>query len=223
MVERLLDPGSLPRALDPGQPRRRGRDAAAAGGGAGDRAGLRRLDRRIDHRLQFHRGCLALVYRPPDLAPPALHGARRLLGIENIANPDNIGGLFRTAAAFAVDGVVLDTASGDPLYRKAVRTSMGASLRVPYARAGAWLPALAELRERGFRIVAMTPAAGAHQLSDFAATVTRDERLVVLVGAEGAGLGDDTLAVADVAVRIPIDAAVDSLNVVVAAGIALRR
>ena len=96
----------------------------------------------------FHRGCLALVHRPPDLAPAALHGARRLLGIENIANPDNIGGLFRTAAAFAVDGVVLNTASGDPLYRKAVRTSMGASLRVPYARADAWLPALAELRER---------------------------------------------------------------------------
>ena len=171
----------------------------------------------------FHRGCLALVYRPPDLAPAALHGARRLLGIENIANPDNVGGLFRTAAAFAVDGVVLNAASGDPLYRKAVRTSMGASLRVPYARAGAWLPALAGLRERGFRIVALTPAAAAHQLSDFAATVTRDDRLVVLVGAEGAGLGDDTLAVADVAVRIPIDAAVDSLNVVVAAGIALHR
>jgi tRNA G18 (ribose-2'-O)-methylase SpoU len=168
-----------------------------------------------------HRGCLALVYRPPDLALTVLHGARRLLGIENIANPDNIGGLFRTAAAFAVDGVVLDAASGDPLYRKAVRTSMGASLRVPYTRAVAWLPALAELRERGFRVVALTPAAGAQQLSDFAATVTRDDRLIVLVGAEGAGLGVDTLAFADVAVRIPIDAAVDSLNVVVAAGIAM--
>ena len=117
---------------------------------------------------------------------------------------------------------MLNTASGDPLYRKAVRTSMGASLRVPYARADAWLPALAELRERGFRIVALTPAAGAQQLSEFAATVTRDDRLIVLVGAEGTGLGDDTLAFADVAVRIPIDAAVDSLNVVVAAGIALH-
>ena len=69
--------------------------------------------------------------------------------------------------------------------------------------------------------MALTPAAGAQQLSEFAATVTRDDRLIVLVGAEGAGLGDDTLAFADVAVRIPIDAAVDSLNVVVAAGIAL--
>ena len=95
---------------------------------------------------------------------------------------------------------MLNTASGDPLYRKAVRTSMGASLRVPYARADAWLPALAELREGGFRIVALTPAAGAQQLSEFAATVTRDDRLIVLVGAEGPGLGDDTLAFADVAV-----------------------
>jgi tRNA G18 (ribose-2'-O)-methylase SpoU len=170
----------------------------------------------------FHRGCLALVYRPADLAPTALHGARRLLGIENISNPDNIGGLFRTAAAFAVDGVVLDTASGDPLYRKAVRTSMGASLRVPYARAGAWLPALAELRERGFRIVALTPAAGARDLSEFAATSGRNERLILLVGAEGAGLNAETIALADVAVRISIDSAVDSLNVVVAAGIALH-
>ncbi len=91
----------------------------------------------------FHRGCLALVYRPADLPASALHGARRLLGVENIANPDNIGGLFRSAAAFAVDGVVLNATSGDPLYRKAVRTAMGASLRVRYARAEPWLPALA--------------------------------------------------------------------------------
>jgi tRNA G18 (ribose-2'-O)-methylase SpoU len=170
----------------------------------------------------FHRGCLALVYRPSDLAPTALHGARRLLGIENIANPDNIGGLFRTAAAFAVEGVVLNSASGDPLYRKAVRTSMGASLRVPYARVEAWLPALAVLREQGFRIVALTPAAGARDLSDFAATSGRNERLIVLVGAEGAGLNAETIALADVAVRIPIASVVDSLNVVVAAGIALH-
>ena len=102
----------------------------------------------------FHRGCLALVHRPADLAPSAFHGARRLLGIENIGNPDNIGGLFRTAAAFAIDGVVLNATSGDPLYRKAVRTSMGATLRVPYARAdavaaGAWRAARAGFQNRG--------------------------------------------------------------------------
>ena len=169
----------------------------------------------------FHRGCLALVHRPADLAPSALHGARRLLGIENVANPDNIGGLFRTAAAFAIDGIVLNAASGDPLYRKAVRTAMGASLSVPYARADAWLPALAGLRVLGFRIVALTPAPGAQTLSGFAATVARDEKVLVLVGAEGAGLAADTMAFADTTVRIPIAGGVDSLNVVVAAGIAL--
>ena len=170
----------------------------------------------------FHRGCLGLVHRPADLAPSAFHGARRLLGIENVANPDNIGGLFRTAAAFAIDGVVLNATSGDPLYRKAVRTAMGASLRVPYARAEPWLPTLAELRERGFRIVALTPGQNAVHLAEFAAGLSSADRLLILVGAEGAGLNADTIALADVAVRIPIDSAVDSLNVVVAAGIALH-
>jgi tRNA G18 (ribose-2'-O)-methylase SpoU len=170
----------------------------------------------------FHRGCLALAYRPADLAPDALSGSRRLLGIENVANPDNIGGLFRTAAAFSVDGVLLDGTSGDPLYRKAIRTAMGASLRVPYARAAAWLPSLAALRERGFTIAALTPSAGAQILSEVAARLVGEAQLMILVGAEGSGLGGETLAAADVAVRIPIDSAVDSLNVVVAAGIALH-
>lgn len=170
----------------------------------------------------FHRGCLALVARPPDVPLDALYDARRLLGVEGIANPDNIGGLFRTAAAFGIDGVVLDAASADPLYRKTIRTSMGASLRVPYARARPWLPALANLRERGFTLVALTPAVSAKDLSDFAA-VEQGPRLIVLVGAEGTGLDAATIALADVSVQIPIDSSVDSLNVVVATGIALHR
>ena len=125
---------------------------SAAVGGARDRAGVRRPDARIDHRLQLSPRLPGA--RPPSrgrCVPAALPGARRLLGIENVANPDNIGGLFRTAAAFGVDGVVLDATSGDPLYRKAIRTSMGASLRVPFARAEAWLPALAELPRAGLQ------------------------------------------------------------------------
>jgi tRNA G18 (ribose-2'-O)-methylase SpoU len=145
-----------------------------------------------------------------------------LLGIENVGNPDNIGGLFRTAAAFGIEGVLLNATSGDPLYRKALRTSMGASLRVPFARVDAWHASLEQLRQRGFRIVALTPAAGSLELRDFAASAGADDRLIVLVGAEGAGLDASTLALADVSVRIAIDTAVDSLNVVVAAGIALH-
>ena len=171
----------------------------------------------------FHRGCLALVRRPAPLPPSALYPSRLLLGIESVANPDNIGGLFRTAAAFGAGGVLLDATSGDPLYRKAVRTSMGASLRLPYSRAEAWLPTLEQFRSRSFRLAALTPAPGAETLSGFAATVGTDCQLIVLVGAEGAGLAAETLAFADAAVRIPIDNTMDSLNVVVAAGIALER
>ena len=170
----------------------------------------------------FHRGCLALVCRLPQLDVTAFQDARRLLGVESVANPDNIGGLFRTAAAFAVDGVLLNGTSADPLYRKALRTSMGASLRIPYARVEAWHGTLGPLRERGFRIVALTPGESAKDLVEFAGTVGTDDRLIVVVGAEGEGLDSATLALADVSVRIPIDSAVDSLNVVVAAGIALH-
>jgi tRNA G18 (ribose-2'-O)-methylase SpoU len=170
----------------------------------------------------FHRGCLALVSRPPELDVTAFQDARRLLGVESVANPDNIGGLFRTAAAFGIDGIVLNATSGDPLYRKALRTSMGAALRIPYARVEAWHATLGQLRGRGFRVVALTPGDGAKDLAGFAGMVGKDDRLILLVGAEGAGLDSATLALADVSVRIPIDSAVDSLNVVVAAGIALH-
>ena len=170
----------------------------------------------------FHRGCLALVYRPPELDVTVFQDARRLLGVESVANPDNIGGLFRTAAAFGIDGVVLNATSADPLYRKALRTSMGAALRVPFARVEAWHARLGHLRQHGFGIVALTPGEDARDLAEFAGMVGKDDRLIVLVGAEGTGLGADTIALADVSVRIPIDSAVDSLNVVVAAGIALH-
>jgi tRNA G18 (ribose-2'-O)-methylase SpoU len=170
----------------------------------------------------FHRGCLALVSRPPAADATAFQRARCLLGIESVGNPDNIGGLFRTAAAFGIEGVVLDRASGDPLYRKALRTSMGAALSIPYARAQQWHATLGQLRAAGFTVVALTPGEGSQDLSEFAAALKTSDRLIVLVGAEGPGLEARTLALADARVRIPIDAAVDSLNVVVAAGIALH-
>jgi len=172
--------------------------------------------------FDFHRGCLALARRP--LAEPPLDtfaAAHRLLALEGVGNPDNVGGLFRVAAAFDVGGALLDPASGDPLYRKAMRTSMGAALGVPYARARAWPNELLRFRERGFQIVALTPMASAMPLAAFAAATASDDRLVVMVGAEGAGLSATALDAADVHVRIPISSQVDSLNVVVAAGIAL--
>ena len=170
--------------------------------------------------FNFHRGCLALAQRPPDDA-----GTRRflesrlLLALEGVGNPDNVGGLFRAAAAFDVDGLLLDPTCGDPLYRKAVRTSMGGTLNLPFERAVPWPGALDEYKSMDFTVVALTPRSGAVPLAAFAAEARFP--LIVMVGAEGPGLSQAASSTADVSVRIPISRNVDSLNVVVAAGIAL--
>jgi tRNA G18 (ribose-2'-O)-methylase SpoU len=172
--------------------------------------------------FNFHRGCLALGDRPP--VTDTLDGfaqARRLLALEGIGNPDNVGGLFRVAAAFGMDGVVLDRTSGDPLYRKAIRTSMGAALRVPFATLDAWVVGLRGLRDEGAEIVALTPDVSATPLVDYAKRFPRERRLVLMLGAEGPGLSPAASDIASAAVRIPMAADVDSLNVVVAGGIAL--
>jgi tRNA G18 (ribose-2'-O)-methylase SpoU len=173
--------------------------------------------------FNFHRGCVALVRRPPPLPPGQLMAGRTLLALEGVGNPDNVGGLFRTAAAFGVDGLLLDGTAGDPFYRKAVRTSMGAVLRLPFTRLDDWPAGLDAFRARGFTVVALTPRPDACRLSGFAAALPAGTRLLVVVGAEGHGLTDATLGRADARVRIPLDHAIDSLNVVVAAGIALER
>jgi tRNA G18 (ribose-2'-O)-methylase SpoU len=172
--------------------------------------------------FHIHRGCVALVER---LAPRGvreiLEGARLVLMLESIANPDNVGGIFRNAAAFGADGVLLDAATCDPLYRKAVRTSMGAVLRVPFARAD-WAEALPIVRSSGFTVVALTPDERAEPIDRFAEHRLFD-RLALLLGNEGSGLSAAVWALADARVRIPMTRQVDSLNVAVAAGIALSR
>lgn len=171
----------------------------------------------------FHRGCLALVGRPAPIDPASFLDNRLLIALEGIGNPDNIGGIFRCAAAFGAGGILLDPRSGDPLYRKAVRTSMGAALHVPYARLEHWPQDLLRFRAAGMRLVALTPHGSAAPLAEFAATMSPDARFVFLFGSEGAGLAESTMEIADAAVQIPIRPGVDSLNVVVAAGIALDR
>jgi tRNA G18 (ribose-2'-O)-methylase SpoU len=170
--------------------------------------------------FNFHRGCLALAERWSSTASiDVFSGASRLLALEGVGNPDNIGGLFRTASALAADGLVLDAASGDPLYRKAIRTSMAATLRVPFVRTSDLPAALATLRSNGFRVVALTPAAGAQSIDQLGQA--RHDRLVLMLGSEGSGLKPGTMEVADIRARIPVDPRADSLNVVVAAAIAL--
>ena len=174
-----------------------------------------------------HRGCLALVERPRPIALDELLSSARTVGVlDGVTNPDNVGGVFRNAAAFGVDAVLLGPTSCDPLYRKAIRTSMAATLRVPFARLtddGAdWRTALAGLRARGFTMVALTPREPSRDLDEFAAS-ERPARVALLLGGEGVGLSAESEAMADHRVRIPIRRDVDSLNLAVAAGIALHR
>jgi tRNA G18 (ribose-2'-O)-methylase SpoU len=172
--------------------------------------------------FNFHRGCLALATRPLDTVPlDRFAGAARLLALEGVGNPDNVGGLFRVAAAFGAGGVLLDQRSGDPLYRKAIRTSMGAALRVPFTTSRSWLDDLRWLQRGGTKLVALTPDPAATTLQAFAATLPAEQPLALMVGAEEPGLSAAAREAADAGVRIPIAPDVDSLNVVVAAGIAL--
>ena len=169
--------------------------------------------------FNFHRGCLALARRAASAAVEDFQNARRLIAVEAVGNPDNVGGIFRVAAAFGVDGVIVDSGTADPLYRKAIRTSMGAALRVPFAPVGSLPQAVSDFQRLGFHVAALTPDSNALPLADFA--LVRHQRLLLVFGSEGSGLSDATLAASDDRVRIPIRGDVDSLNVVVAAGIAL--
>ena len=172
--------------------------------------------------FNFHRGCLALARRPPSAHLSTLAASRRVVVLEGVNNPDNVGGIFRSAAALGADAVVLDPTSADPFYRKAIRTSMGATLSLPFVRLRAWPDDLAELRKLGYVIAALTPR-GTDTVESFSGRLAAGTRVAVLAGAEGPGLTDGAVAQAHATVRIPIDDRRDSLNVVVAVSIALHR
>jgi tRNA G18 (ribose-2'-O)-methylase SpoU len=173
----------------------------------------------------FHRGVLAAAVRRP-LASVAdvLEGAQLVAVAEGLTDHENVGALFRNAAAFAVDAVLLDPATADPLYRRSVRVSLGHVLRVPWTRVSTWPEGLGELRRRGFELLALTPAPDAEPVDAVALDVAaRRPRVALLVGAEGAGLSAAAMTTCDRQVRIPIARGVDSLNVATAAAVALHR
>jgi tRNA G18 (ribose-2'-O)-methylase SpoU len=171
--------------------------------------------------FDLHRGVVAAAERYPLPALPAvLDGAHRIAVLERVNDHENLGGLFRNAAAFGVDGVLLDPQCSDPLYRRSVRVSIGNVLTVPWTRAEPWPAALDTVAERGFRLFALTPAADATPID--AVEVTRDDRIALLLGAEGPGLSADVLARVPERIRIPMAAGVDSLNVAVAAAVAFH-
>ena len=172
--------------------------------------------------FRVHRGCLAIGERPPaatDADLPAIAAARLVVVLEQVGNPDNLGSIFRNAAAFGAGGVLLSPGCCDPLYRKAIRTSIGATLRMPYGEIPDWPEGLDRLRAHGYATVALSPDRDADDLQVLAAAPP--DRLALVFGAEGAGLSDAAVACIDRRVRIPIADGVDSLNVAAAAGIAL--
>jgi tRNA G18 (ribose-2'-O)-methylase SpoU len=171
--------------------------------------------------FNIHRGCLAIADRGSPRTPAVLlAAASRVVVLERVANADNVGALFRNAAAFGVDAVLLDPASTDPLYRKAIRTSMGAALSVPFARLEPWPDALQQLRENGFVLLGLVTTPDAPPIRTLAHAL-RGSRTALLLGHEGDGLTPAARASCSQLARIPMRPDVDSLNVATAAAIAL--
>jgi tRNA G18 (ribose-2'-O)-methylase SpoU len=177
--------------------------------------------------FHIHRGVLAACERRPvpsaeELLASLAPGPRTVVVLEALTNHDNVGGVFRNAAAFGADGVILDPPSCDPLYRKAIRVSVGGTLTVPYARCASVGAVLGALRAAGFTAVALTPCATASDIRAWRPPADRPERVALLLGTEGTGLSPAVLAAADVRMRIAMAPGIDSLNVAAAAGIALH-
>ncbi|CAM2959168.1 rRNA methyltransferase [Mycobacterium intermedium] len=170
--------------------------------------------------FHLNRGVLASASRvgEPTVAE-VVNGARTVAVLEGVNDHENLGSIFRNAAGLGVDAVAFGSGCADPLYRRAVRVSMGHALLVPFARATQWPGDLVMLRERGFRLLAMTPQGDACPLPQAMAAV-RDQPVALLVGAEGPGLTATALRISDMRVRIPMSRGTDSLNVATAAALA---
>lgn len=171
--------------------------------------------------FHLNRGVLAVAGRAaaPDL-DALLRAARVVAVLEGVNDHENIGALFRNAAALGVGAVLLGPRCADPLYRRSVRVSMGHVLRVPFAELpGDWPASLDRLRSAGLRVAALTPDPAAVPL---AGAAMGSRRAALLLGAEGPGLSAEALAAADVRVRIPMATGVDSLNVATAAAVAFH-
>ena len=163
--------------------------------------------------FNLHRGAVASADRWP--MPPVetvLDGARRVAVLERVNDHENLGVLFRSAAALGVDAVLLDLECSDPLYRRCVRVSIGHVLRIPWTR----IESVEDIRRAGFTTFALTPGAESVSID----TVEWPERAALLFGAEGPGLSDTWIGAADVRVRIPMATGADSLNVATAAAVA---
>ena len=190
----------------------------------------------------MHRGVVAVGNRLPPTSPEQLvadsvgssgpgKDGSLLAVLEGLNDHENIGALFRNAAAFGVSGVLLDPRCADPLYRRSIRVSVGHALQVPFARLSPWPAALDHVKQAGFVVVALAPKPAASlvappaSLSEVKAMMSGPSRpagVALLLGAEGPGLSEAALAASDLMVSIPMAHNVDSLNVATAAAVAFH-
>lgn len=175
--------------------------------------------------FHLHRGALASMHRPQLVEPAELlqnalqRDVSRVLVLEDIVDHTNVGAVFRSAAALGVDAVLTTPRCADPLYRRAVRVSMGTVFQVPWTRIEPWPDGLQLLRDHGFTIAAFALGDGAVSLDDLAAN--QPDRLAMVFGTEGDGLSRLAVKGADLVVKIPMSGGVDSLNIAAASAVAL--
>ncbi|NUS43281.1 MAG: RNA methyltransferase [Mycobacteriaceae bacterium] len=220
VVQRMLDSAYPVRAL---LGVRRRIDALAAELAAVDAPAYVASAEVMAEVVGFHlnRGVLAVADRAPQPDLDAMAQARVLAVLEGVNDHENLGSIFRNAAALGVGGVLLGPGCADPLYRRSVRVSMGHVLRVPFAAVPEpWPDSLGLLRGRGFRVLALTPRADASELRVH--SMAGGERVALLLGSEGHGLTESAMTASDQLIRIPMAAGVDSLNVATAAAVAFH-
>jgi tRNA G18 (ribose-2'-O)-methylase SpoU len=168
----------------------------------------------------LHRGLIAAMHRP-DLPNPTdlLRDARRVVILEDVVDPTNVGAIFRSVAAIGADAVLVTPRCSDPFYRRAIRVSMGTVLQVPWTRVGSWPDVRELLTASGFHLAALALADGAVDLKTFAASAP--DRVALVLGTEGDGLSRDAIEAADTVVIIPMSHGIDSLNVAATAAVAM--
>lgn len=169
------------------------------------------------------RGMLCAMRRPPLRTPAEVcTGARRIAILENVVNPTNVGAIFRSAAALNMDAVLLTPDCSDPLYRRAIRVSMGTVFQIPWAFLDEQMlwpeDGIAFLREQGFKNVAMALRNDTVNIDD--PVLQKEEKLAIILGTEGEGLLTETIDGCDYTVKIPMSHGVDSLNVAAASAVA---
>ncbi|MBF4632978.1 RNA methyltransferase [Agreia pratensis] len=168
----------------------------------------------------LHRGLIASMNRPA-LANPAelIRNARRIVVLENVVDPTNVGAIFRSAGAIGADAILVTPRCSDPFYRRAIRVSMGTVLQVPWTRVGEWPETRELLVAAGFHVAALALTPDAVSLRDFQARLP--ESLALVLGAEGEGLTAEAIAASDTVVQIPMKHGIDSLNVAAASAVAM--